>query len=252
MKRITAPRLVHQLTGEPPVEGAAAKQFKEETAICCMCGNTETLTANANRVLGTNFTERQMFHAPESQQVCWACTAICSGAPPKTFRMWSIVATPGLKLAPSQEKAATWLGQHKGICVTNRANTEPIIDLLLNPPTTEWMISLAVSGQKHVIPYAHVNTGPTGVIRMEAVDVGYTQQTFTYVFTHALALRRLGIPAEPVLQGIPKYLKTREQLDAWHIHNTALKPYLGSPLLQLILWVLTKGVIENDKKYPNA
>ncbi|KMY23299.1 hypothetical protein ACU19_04810 [Actinobaculum suis] len=161
--------------------------------------------------------------------------------------MWTVVATPGRDLPASAEKAAGWIGNHPGICLTSRGDTTPVIDTLLNPPATAWVVSIAVSGQKHVLPYAEINHGGYGVVRMENSDIPYLQGEWEFVFKHALALRRLGVPAADVGEGNPRYLKTREELELWQNHNTALGPFLRSPLLDLALWTITKGIIENDK-----
>ena len=240
-----APRLIHQLAGEPPVEGAVAKLFTDTLAICCMCGREAAYTASADKALGANFTDRTMFSSPDSAHVCWACTAICSGKPPRTFRQWTVVAAPGVKLAPSQEKAATWIGQHDGLCLTSKANTSPIIDTLLDPPDSVWVVSIAESGQKHVLPYADINHGDSGVVRMETIDVAYDKPVFRHVFDHALALRRLGQSAEAITEGAPKFIKTRADLKTWHTHTDALNPYRRAPILKLALWTITKGIIEN-------
>lgn len=241
-----AVRLIHDLAGRPPVEGASASQFKPVEAVCCMCGQVEAVTAPAGRVLGANFTDRTMFHRADSDRVCEACTAVASGKPPRTFRLWTVVATPGHTLPPSQEKAAAWIGQHDGLCLTSRADTTPIIDTLLDPPDGEWVVSIAESGQKHVAPYAVINQGPTGIIRMETVNIAYQRDTFRRVLKEALALRRLGVPAADIMTGTPRYLKSRADLAAWREYSQNLCGYEGSPLLNLTLWVITKKVIEND------
>lgn len=247
----TATRLIHSMLGSYPVTGNVARYLQDTEGVCAVCGETEPVTAPADRALGANFTDRTMFHAPHSSRVCDACLAVCSGKPPATVRMWTIVATPGKTLPPSAEKAANWIGQHRGICLTSKADTTPVIDTLLNPPDTEWLVSVAESGQKHVLPYAGVNQGPSGVIRMETLDVPYTCENWEHVFGHSLALRRLGIPAADILTGTPRYLKTREDLTTWLHHADALKPWENSPLLRLALWAITKKVIENDQ-YHNA
>ena len=241
-----APRLVHRLVGEPPVEGGAVKAFTDTIAVCAMCGIDAGTTAPADKVLGSNFTDRSLFDAPQSDRVCWACVAICSGSPPRTFRQWTIVATPGRSLPPSQEKASMWLGQHEGVCLTSKADTTPVIDTLLDPPAGDWVVSIAESGQKHVAPYAEVNHGDAGIIRMETINIAYQRDVFRHVFGHALALRRLGLPADAVMSGIPKFIKTRTMLDTWRTHQQALHPFQGSPILALALWSITKGIIENE------
>ncbi|MBP7881147.1 MAG: hypothetical protein KAZ70_01790 [Actinomyces sp.] len=247
----TPTRFVHDLIGQPPVTGATAAKLKDVEAVCCVCGQTESRTAPADRALGANFTDRSMFHAPQADRVCWACAAVCSGKPPATLRMWTVVAAPDRALPPSAEKAAAWIGQHDGVCLTSKADTTPLIDVLLDPPSGEWLVSVAESGQKHVVPYATVNVGSSGTIRMETLDIPYTREDWQHVFMHALVLRRLGIPAADVLAGTPRYLKTRTDLEVWLQHSDRLAVWVNSGLLRLALWAITKKVIENDN-YPNA
>ena len=113
------------------------------------------------------------------------------------------------------------------------------------------MVSVAESGQKHVVPYATVNVGSSGTIRMETLDIPYTREDWQHVFMHALVLRRLGVPAVDVLAGTPRYLKTRADLEVWLQHSDRLAVWVNSGLLRLALWAITKKVIENDN-YPNA
>ncbi|MSS84504.1 hypothetical protein FYJ24_06945 [Actinomycetaceae bacterium WB03_NA08] len=247
-----ATRLVHNLAGKPPVEGASAKAFTSTApTICCVCGETENNTAPAKKVLGENFTDRGMFTREDSDRACWACVAICSGKPPRSFRQWTVIATPGRELPPSQEKAAAWIGQHNGLCLTSKKDTTPVIDTLWDPPAGQWLVSVADSGQKHVLPYATVCEGNSGVIRFETINVPYRCDDWRQVFTATLGLRRLGIPSDAILTGTPKYLKTREMLTQWQKLDGELAAWHRSPLLRLALWTITKGITENDN-YPHA
>lgn len=242
-----APRLVWELAGCPPVEGGSAKLFTDTESLCAMCGQVQDRTAPADKVLGQNFTDRGLFMAPHAPRVCWGCVSICSGSPPRTWRQWTVVATPSRHLPPSQEKAGAWLGQNFGLCLTSKKDTSPVIDTLLDPPDGPWVVSIAESGQKHVLPYADVNYGNAGFVRMETVNIAYMRNTFRKVFYHALAIRRLGVPSEAVLRGEPRFLKTREALETWREHQKQLAPYTNSPMLALVLWCITKGIIENDR-----
>ena len=100
-----APRLVWELAGCPTVEGGSAKLFTDTESLCAMCGQVQDRTAPADKVLGQNFTDRGLFMAPHAPRVCWGCVSICSGSPPRTWRQWTVVATPSRHLPPSQEKA---------------------------------------------------------------------------------------------------------------------------------------------------
>lgn len=241
---MTATRLVHQLAGAPEPTGAAAKLLKPQAGNCAVCGEHEEITADVNRALGANFTDRSLFRGPRTNRVCKSCLWCCSGRPPATLRMWSIIAAPGEDHGPSHEKA--WLQNTPGLLLTNRANPGPIAHILGSPPRGEWVTTVAVSGQKHVLPYGEVNygTGPWRV-RFEDATVTSRPQEWIFVHGHALALRRMGVPADDVMTGTPRYLKTHEELQTWEEHNSALIPYHGAPLLGLALWTITKGTMQN-------
>lgn len=247
-----ATRLVHELCGAPEPEGPALKLLDTVSARCCMCGRIEPRTAVADKALGTNFVDRTLFTAPSEARVCAGCLVVCSGKPPRTFRMWTVVATPGLDLPASQEKAAQWIGQHAGVCLTSRANTRPVIDVLLDPPASEWVVSIAVSGQKHVLPYADVNTGARGVIRFESVSVPVDVRDWRHVFFAALGLRRMGIPVESIIAGTPKNLRTVADLERWRELDARLEGWRDSQLLAVALWSITKGIIDDLGNYPDA
>jgi len=156
--------------------------------------------------------------------------------------MWSIVASPGADFGPPNTKC--FLQDTPGLLLTNRANPSPIARVLANPPTGEWLVSVAISGQKHVLPYTTVNSGAgRWAVRMENTAVTSTPTEWAHVHAHADALRRMGVPAEDVHTGVPRYLKTPAELASWREHNHHLTPWLGSPLLSLALWTITKGTM---------
>lgn len=163
--------------------------------------------------------------------------------------MWSWVCAPGETLPDSAEKASLHV---PGLCQTNRGNTRPIIDTLLDPPSGEWVVCVAVSGQKHVLPYARTNRGAgQWQVRMEDTTITAKPDQWAHVFFHTLALRRLGVPAEAITTGTPAHIKTPAALEAWRHHAQALDPYRTSPLAQLALWCITKPIMEDTNDYPN-
>ena len=244
-----ATRLIHTLAGSPDVPGVAGGLLEDVAADCCICAQPSIRTAPTDRALGANFSDRGHLRHHGSARVCAACLWCCSGRPPATLRMWSIVATPGRTAAPSQPKA--WV-QAPGLCLTNRADTRPIIDMLANPPSGPWVVTVAISGQKHVVPYADVNHGSgSWRVRVEDHDVSSTPQEWAAVHGLALELRRLGVPADAVLSGDPQFAvkggPTRDLLTRWAALAPRLQPYLGSPLLRLALWTITRPIIEGDR-----
>ncbi|MGO5294635.1 hypothetical protein ACTQ0H_08430 [Collinsella sp. LCP21S3_A3] len=240
---MTAPtRLVWELAGQPsPVASMAALLGDVET--CRMCGGNDLPAAPVGKALGNDWTDHSCWRRPDSTNVCAACLWACSGKPPVTLRMWSIIAAPGSDLPPKHEKCA--MPDGPGLTLLNRSNPAPISDILATPPDGEWLVTVAVSGQKHVLPYAHVNTGAgRWQMRMESTTVTSTPDEWMMVRGHALELRRLGVPASAVLTGDPSGIATADKLAAWVEHSRPLAPYLRSPLLDLALWTITKGTMQ--------
>lgn len=240
---MTAPTtMLWELAGRPDVDGAKGRMLKEHRGICCVSGEHAEVTADATKALGTSFTDRGMFRAPDSTRVGGPALWACSGKGTRTLRLWSIIAAPEGDLPDSHEKAFI---QRPGLWLGNRSDTRPIIDTLTDPPNGQWLMSIAVSGQKHVAPYATVNrVGGRWTVRMESTNVTSTPEEWQDVHGHALALRRLGTRAEDVLTGTPPLMKTAEQYQAWHSHAESLANYHHSPLLELALWTITKPIME--------
>lgn len=242
-----AVRMIWGLLGEPQPEGAASRLLKKHEAPCKVCGTIQPVTAPAGKALGANFTDRSLYADPDSDRVCDCCLWACSGRGLHTIRMWSVAAAPGVSMPPSQEKAAAWIGQHEGITLTSRHDTTPILRLLLDPPDSPWAVSIAVSGQKHVMPYTGLNTGPTGMIRMETSDIPYRKETFTIVYQTALQLRRAGAGPDMIQDGQPPRFDDMSQARRWQRLDHGITPYKGSPILDLALWTITKPIIDKGE-----
>ncbi len=239
---MSAARLVWELAGRPDVDGATGAMVREHRAVCVMCGRTGDRTAPANRAMGANFTDQYLYTRPDSVDVCVGCLWCCAGKPPKSLRMWTICAAPGRDLPPNAAKA--WLPSRPGLCLTSRGNPAPVIDLLLHPPETDWVCSVALSGQKHVVPYARVNRGRTGwTVRLENTDVSADSDTWATVLAATATLRAAGHSGDDVLAGQPTLAKiaTLEDLEWWRHWSAPLTDHTGSPLLTLALWCLTTG-----------
>lgn len=236
-----ATRWLWERLGRPPVTAASvASLLVSEQGVCCICGHEEMITAHADKALGANFSDRGHLTAA-GNRICAACLWCCSGKPPATLRMWSIAAWDA---APESHPKA-WLRDTPGVCLTNRANPAPISSLLGDPPDGDWLVTVAYSGQKHVIPYATTNHGgEPWTVRVEDHDVTATPDLWRHVHHHAETLRRLGVPEDAVLDGRPAFIRTPGQLAAWREHSAQLNPYLHSPLLQLVLWTITKGTMQ--------
>lgn len=232
-----ATRLIWDLAGHPE----PTVPLTNGEGVCAICNTHAPATAHPDKVLGTNFTDRGLIRR-NTPHVCAACAWCILGRPPRSLRMWSIIAAPGHPTPPSHEKA--FLQNTPGLALLNRSNPGPIADMLTTPPTGPWLITIAYSGQKHVAPYGHVNHGPgRWSIRVEDHYVTSTPETWRAVRHAAAELRRAKIPADAIREGRAPLMRDRAQLDHWTEHNTTLTPYHRSPLLDLALWTLTKGTL---------
>lgn len=238
-----ATRVVWEVAGRPSPVASTAAHLRDAPGTCAICAELADFTADFDKSLGANFTDRSLIRA-QTSRVCAACLWCCSGKPPATLRMWSVVAAPGESLPESQPKA--WLQGTAGLCLTNRASTRPIIDMLAAPPVGNWVVTVAVSGQKHVVPYAVANSGSgRWTVRVEDHNVTATPGEWARAHGLALALRRLGVPAECIPRGEPRFIKTQAALTQWRALDQDITPWKNSPVLTLALWTITKEVI-ND------
>lgn len=240
--------LIWEALGCPDVDGSKGKMLEHHPAVCSITGQYAEMTAPTKKALGDNFVDQALWNAHTgrvSKPALWCCSGVGKNSP----RLWSWIVAPGEQLPESTEKAPF---RAPGLCATNRGNTAPIIDTLCAPPHGEWVLTVATSGQKHVLPYSKTNTG-TGAwsIRMEDVTITSTPEEFRHVFQLALSLRRLGIPADAIQDGKPAYIKTAEQLQQWKELSTAIEPFRQAPLTTLALWCITKPIMENTHDYPN-
>lgn len=243
-----AQTLIWQTAGKPPIIGAKGKLLKPHPAHCCITGEHTPITADAKRALGENFTDLSLW-ANQSGRVGQAALWCCSGKGKESPRMWTWICAPGRQLPDSAEKAPI---HTKGICQTNRGNTRPVIDTLMHPPQGEWVLCIATSGQKHVLPYAKTNHGTDQwTIRMEDTTITATPAQWAAVFHTTLALRRLRIPADSIKKGTPDYVKTPQQLQRWRELTDTLNPYRTAPITDLALWCITKPIMEDTHAYPN-
>lgn len=243
----SAQRLVFEAAGCPEIEGSKAKELKPEPGTCAVTGEYEEITAPVHKALGKNFVDTSIWRA-QSDRVGKPALWCSSGGGRKSPRMWTWICTPGRELPDSVEKA--YIHGKKGICQTNRSMTTPVIDTLLDPPDGEWMVCVAVSGQKHVLPYANTNVGrEQWEVRMEDTTVTSNPDEFRLVFETCLAMRRLGLSDEAILTRQPLYMKTSDQLEQWKQLAETLEPYRTSPVTTLALWCITKPILENTNDY---
>lgn len=237
---MTAPQLMFRDAGASPHDLA------DILGECSLCGATEVLTALAKKALKTGFSEYSLAAAPWSDRVCAACMWTLSGVPPHTYRMWSTVFREDRSRAASHPEKAPPVGAHTTL--TNRGNTRPIIDALLDPPKLgPWFVAVAESGQKHILVHTPVNgPGERYSVRFEAVTITTSRDLFAETWTAVTNLRRSGFSASDIKEGRPSPARlTEESMPVWRDHADWIATHHADPLTELGLYLATKEVIEN-------
>lgn len=213
-------------------------------AHCLVCGAAATQSASAKDALGANF-DLLTATRPDSTRVCPACAWALAGKPPKTLRMWSIVTT-GETLLPPSPAGAPADGDRLHLC--NRRDMSAVIHALTSPPERDsWAVAVAVSGQKHLLPYTPVNYGGGAwLVRYESATVRCTPTLFARLVGAAADLRRTGHHPDRIRGGDPSIpALTGDGLTAWRRHAALIRPHAGSQILDLALYLTTKETLDD-------
>lgn len=229
--------MVWELAGRPH---RATLGVTATAGVCAMCARHVEESAPARKWLeGKSFTDPAHLRA-RSDRVCEGCAWAVTGRGMDQVRMWTIVARTDRELPPSNPKAA-FAAPH--LHFTSRADMRAVVDTLADPPDSEWVVSVAESGQKHSLPYAQVNRGRgRWRVRMDALDIDATPDEFAHVFAHVCALRRAGFSADDIehLRLPVGRIKSGHDLAVWLHHAAALEPWRSSPLMHLAVFLPNK------------
>lgn len=236
--------MVWELAGRPALAEAKASLFSATPGVCAMCARNVDQTAQLAALAGNNFTDTYWLSDQRSTLVCQACAWALSGRGTASVRLWTVLAAPDRTFPASNPKA--WIQNTPGLMLTSRGDTRPILEMLTEPPAGPWVVSIATSGQKHVLPFARVNHGSSRwTIRMESTSIGGTPEEFSRIIRHVACLRAAKHPPDSVLTLTPRPMKSAAQFAEWREHAEPLMSYRGSPTLELALWCLTKETIDD-------
>src|SRR5699024_3889453 len=194
------------------------------------------------------------FRAPWSDRVCWPCSWASSGRPPDTFRMWSVVYSQNGGLPAHHSAALKNIDAGKcdkiaplrdvgELCLTNRGNTSPIVDILLNPPACDWFCSIATSGQIHTLRLAEVNRSDQWAVRFERTTVNSSSSEFARALYHTGVLRSHSYRDSEILDGSPSSVAYFKNPHIWHEHAPEVHDLTQSVLMEMALWCHTKEVL---------
>lgn len=243
-------RMVWDLAGRPdPTDGPNGQ------GVCALCGEHDTLHAT----IGPNFTDYRRLANVDGTRLCVACSWALGGKPPKTLRMWTVVARldqPAPVVQLGDKASAPVSGQH--LLLTNRRDLRPVASCLAWPPAygSPWLAAVAESGQKHCVPFATVNHGDQRwTVTLDGVDITSAPGEWRHVLAHTAALRAArAAPARGTQSGSPAFTAAAVEsgtapvaafADAhlvalWQHHIDRLRPWLGTPLLHLANLMITK------------
>jgi hypothetical protein len=207
---------------------------------CALCGQVGPLHAT----IGSNFTDYRKLSRTEGTRMCVACSWTLGGRPPRTLRMWSLVARIDRPAPPSQPGAYV-AGEH--LHLTNRRDLRWVAATLADPPAggSPWLVAVAETGQKHTAPFAAVNYGTARwSTQLDGCDVTSTPRQWRTVLAHTAALRAAGFAAKDIESGGPPVVAlTGGRLAIWCAHAPQLAAHQGTPLLHLANLVITKETV---------
>lgn len=161
---MTAARDIYRVAGSPPQEGC-----EDVAAACVVCARDWPRTHAYKRWQGASFTDQNklMGHGL-SDRICEPCVYAHS---------WT--APPGYPPATDGKRGVNLrLFSHfydeRGYVFANKGSKPVIREWLRGPKRGAWWAAIADSGQKHVLPWARVNTARmrgNGVVRFEQRDI---------------------------------------------------------------------------------
>ncbi|MGW8180749.1 MAG: hypothetical protein ACWGQW_18610, partial [bacterium] len=113
--------------------------------------------------------------------------------------------------------------------------------VLSDPPSSQWFCSIAVTGQKHTVIWAKTNRGQTYTVRFESVNVHTNSAVFSKLLANAQKLYDLGVSKSGIVSGCPRPSHIAEIGKHEYLEYAShLRPYLCSPLLELVVFTLAK------------
>jgi len=217
---------------------------------CYLCGSPADLPL----LLKDTFTAHSLSRCPESDKMCQRCdywlNLRCWYFNPnkqkwgKLFaRNWSSLFVQGSLVSPVIQGSRTEDKDTLPI-VSKLPTRAEIREWLINPPDPPFVICIAESGQKHIIPWAQTgyNTERFPVqFELDCVWVNKTQ--FAELLADYEALMALGFSKTEIDSGdyhSDRLMQVFRSGSLWTNHEERLQHYRGSRLLALLSYVAQK------------
>ncbi|MBT9158986.1 MAG: hypothetical protein DDT26_00235 [Dehalococcoidia bacterium] len=217
---------------------------------CFLCGIRPGIHPRADHV-GGYFTDQYLARAPHSDTICdychWALKIRCWYFNPngnkyvKLFgRGWSSLFVNNQLIHPVIEGEYTEEGTTLPV-VRDLPRRAEIRGWLLDPPEPPFIIAIAESGQKHILPWAQTGHDRDYFpVQFELDCIWLKRQEFTTLLARFETLRGLGFTKTELVSGNYRsetLLQAIRDHPHWVEHDHALAAVRGSRLLDLVAHV---------------
>lgn len=209
------------------------------TCNCAMCGAPcDGRGVSFADAFAVGFGDYELLKCPESPAVCVPCAWSLGSKPPVTLRLWSLVYRADRPAAPSNPKCYL---HHPALHATAKDNLREIVEILINPPKCPWFVTIAVSGQKHTLPWATLNHGDAmWSVRFESQSVASAPGRFARALYHASALFLAGVSRDEIAAGrINAPSAARAGVATLRTHWEPLRAAGNAPEIQLAAFLLS-------------
>lgn len=112
-----------------------------------------------------------------------------------------------------------------------------IRDFLLNPPSRPWVCAIGDGKKHHVLFTRPAHGGSRATMRLRDAQIDYDPEVLALGVASAKALAEAGAGEEDLLAGAYTSRPSLELLRAVREHDGALRPFRGSPVMDLILYL---------------
>jgi len=201
-------------------------------------------------VITDSFTDQDQAFARSSQWLCIACAWAMTGRPPDTLRMWSLAYREDGATMPAHHEACSVLPALSNVTAQNKADPSVFRGMLRSPPSIgQWFVSIADSGQVHVLPFAPVNSGSGRYgVRFERNTVWAYPADYVRVDDAYGALMAAGFSKGEIESGEPYVSRISANGSAWSRHFPTIRPHLNSGLLGLISFLIRKDKNDDSRE----
>lgn len=214
MSIISTPALIGMAIGKPP----------QGPHRCFYCGADCEESNSVDDHVKDTFTNWSQVACPGSKWVCHGCVYTMEQS------LWlSLPDGTERRVDRNAGRIASWMITPTKLTAFLPANRHQLRDLCANPPTEMFAVSVAVSGQKHLLYRAPVNPahnpakGPRNTIRISFEEEHITYRPVEFASLVAMVEPLIAIYGKTVLgdpflgaQYRPAPVDTVELLSAWH------------------------------------